>query len=79
MGMEYFPDSLKVQLLLIDKYFAIGTVDPKGLSVHLHGCTTLGVQSSHNLLKMELLSIVQCTVYADVSVVLWNSTFLHFM
>ena len=28
---------------------------------------------------MELLAIVQCTVYADVGVVLWNSTFLHFI
>ena len=44
MGMGYFPDSLKVQPLLLDKYLALGTVDPKDLSVDLHGCTTLGVQ-----------------------------------
>ena len=78
MGKEYFPDSLKVQLLLIDKYLAIGTVGPKGHGIELHGCTTLGVQTC-NLLKMELLAIVQCTVNADVGVVLWNSTFLHFI
>ena len=45
MEMEYFPDSLKVQPLLTDKYLALGTVDPKGLGVDLHGSTTLGVQS----------------------------------
>ena len=28
--MEYFPDSVKVQLLLIYKPLAIGTVGPKG-------------------------------------------------
>ena len=28
---------------------------------------------------MQLLATVQCTVYADVNVVLWNSTFLHFI
>ena len=44
MGMGYFPDSLKVQPLLIDKCLALGTVDPKDLSVDLHGCTTLGAQ-----------------------------------
>ena len=49
------------------------------LGVDLHGCTTLGVQSFHDLLKMQLLATVQCTVYADVDVVLWNSTFLHFI
>ena len=38
-----------------------------------------GVQSCHDLLKLELLAIVQCTVNADVGVVLWNSTFLHFI
>ena len=43
--------------------------------VDLHGCTILGVQSCHDLLKMQLLATVQCTVYADVDVVLWNSTF----
>ena len=43
------------------------------------GCTTLGVQSFHDLLKMQLLATVQCTVYADVDVILWNSTFLHFI
>ena len=79
MGMEYFPDNLKVQPLLIDKYFAIGTVGPKGLGVDLHSCTTLGVQSCHDLLKLELLAIAQCTVNADVGVVLWNSTFLPFI
>ena len=79
MGMEYFPDNLKVQPLLIDKYFAIGTVGPKGLGVDLHSCTTLQVQSCHDLLKLELLAIVQSTVNADVGVVLWNSTFLHFI
>ena len=47
--------------------------------VNLHGCTILGVQSYHDLLKMQLLATVQCTVYADVNVVLWNSTFLHFI
>ena len=47
--------------------------------VDLHGCTILGVQSYHDLLKMQLLATVQCTVYADVDVVLWNSTFLHFI
>ena len=57
MGMEYFPDNLKVQPLLIDKYIAIGTVGPKGLGVDLHSCTTLGVQSCHDLLKLELLAI----------------------
>jgi len=77
MGKEYFPDSLKVQLLLIDKYLAIGTVGPKGHGIELHGCTTLGAQTC-NLLKMELLAIVQCTAYADVGVALWNSTFLQF-
>ena len=35
--------------------------------------------SSHDLLKMQLLTTVQCTVYADVGVLLWNSTFLHFI
>ena len=79
MGMEYFPDNLKVQPLLIDKYVAIGTVGPKGLGVDLHSCTTLGVQSCHDLLKLELLAIAQCTVNADVGVVLWNNTFLHFI
>ena len=49
----------------------------QGLRVDL-GCTPLGVQSCHDLLKMQLLETVQCTVYADVDVVLWNSTFLHF-
>ena len=39
------------------------------------GCTNLGVQSCHDLLKIQLLATVQCTVYADVDVVLWNSTF----
>ena len=47
--------------------------------VDMHGCTILGVQSSRDLLKMQLLATVQCTVYADVDVVLWNSTFLHFI
>ena len=75
--MEYFPDNLKVQPLFIDKYITIGTVGPKGLGVDLHSYTTLGVQSCHDLLKLELLAIVQCTVNADVGVVLWNSTFLH--
>ena len=28
---------------------------------------------------MQLIATVQCTVYADVNVVLWNSTFLHFI
>ena len=79
MGMEYFPDNLKVQPLLIDKYFAIGTVGPKGLGVDLHSCTTLGLQSSHDLLKLELLAGVQCTVSADVGVVLWNNTFPPFI
>ena len=77
--MEYFPDNLKVQPLLIDKYVAIGTVGPKVLGVDLHSCTALGVQSCHDLLKLELLAIAQCTVNADVGVVLWNSTFLHFI
>ena len=54
-------------------------MDPKGLGVNLRDCTTLGVHSSHDLLKIELLATVQCTVYADVDVVLWNSTFLHFI
>ena len=43
--------------------------------VDMHGCTILGVQSCRDLLKMQLLATVQCTVYADVDVVLWNSTF----
>ena len=43
--MEYFPDNIKVQPLLIHKYFAIGTVGPKVLGVDLHSCTTLA--SSH--------------------------------
>jgi len=77
--MEYSLDNLKVQPLLIDKYVAIGTVGPKGLGVDLHSCTTLRVQSCHDLLKLELLAIVQCTVNADVGVVLWNSTFLPFI
>ena len=77
--MEYFSDNLKVQALLIDKYLAIGTVGPKVLDVDLHSCTTLGVQSWHDLLKLELLAIVQCIVNADVGVVPWNSTFLHFI
>ena len=79
MGMEYFPDNLKVQPLLIDKYIAIGTVGPKGLGVDLHSSTILWVQSCHGLLKLELLATVQCTVSADAGVVLWNSTFLHFI
>ena len=37
------------------------------------GCTNFGVQSCHYLLKMQLLATVQCTVYEDVDVVLWNS------
>ena len=37
------------------------------------------LESSHDLLKMQLLTTVQCTVYADVGVVLWNGTFLHFI
>ena len=49
--MEYSPDNLKVQFLLFDKYVAIGTVGPKGLCVDLRSCTTLGVQSCHDLLK----------------------------
>ena len=77
--MEYFPKSLKAPLLLIDKYLAIGTVGPKGHGVELHGCTTLGFQSFHDLLKMQLLATVQCSIYADVGVALWNSTFLHFI
>ena len=52
---------------------------PKVLGVDLHSCTTLGIQSCHDLLKMQLLATVQCTVYADIYVVLWNSTFLHFI
>ena len=55
--MEYFPDNLKVQPLLIDKYLAIGTVGPKGLGADLHSCTTLGFQSCHDLLKLERLAI----------------------
>ena len=43
--MEYFPDNLKVQPLLIDKYFVIETVGPKILGVDFHSCATLG--SSH--------------------------------
>ena len=43
------------------------------------GCTALGVQSCRDLLKMQLLATVQCIIYADVNVVLWNSTFLHFI
>ena len=43
------------------------------------GCTNFGVQSCHYLLKMQLLATVQCTVYEDVDVVLWNSIFLHFI
>ena len=76
--MEYFPDNLKVQPLLIDKYLAIGTVGPKGLGADL-GCTDLGVPSCHDLLKVQILATVQCTAYVDVDVVLWNSTFLHFI
>ena len=72
--MGYFPDSIKVQPSLTDKCLALETVDPKRLGVDLHGCTTLG--SSHDLLKMQLLTTVQCTVYAYV---LWKSTFLHFI
>ena len=34
---------------------------------------------SHDQWKLELLTTVQCTVYADVGVLLWNSTFLHFI
>ena len=33
----------------------------------------------YDLLKMQLLVTVQCTVYADINMVLWNSTFLHFI
>ena len=55
--MEYFPENLKVQPYLIDKYVAIGTVGPKGPGVDLHSCTTLGVQSCHDLLKLEPLAI----------------------
>ena len=77
MGIEYFPDNLKVQPLNIDNYLAIGTVGPK-VRVDLHSCTTLGVQSCHGLLKLEFLAIVQCTMNADVGVVLWNSSFLPF-
>ena len=77
--MEDFPDNFKVHPLLIAKYIAIGTVGPKGLGVDLHSCTALGVQSCHDLLKLELLAIAQCTVNADVGVVLWNSTFLPFI
>ena len=58
--MEYFPENLKVQPYLIDKYVAIGTVGPKGLGVDLHSCTTLGVQLCHDPLKLELLAVVQC-------------------
>ena len=39
------------------------------------GCKNLTVQSCQDLLKMQLLLTVQCTVYADVDVVLWISTF----
>ena len=35
--------------------------------------------SSHDLLKMQVLEAIQCTVYTDTGVVLWNSTFLHFI
>ena len=35
--------------------------------------------SSHDLLKMQALTAIQCTVYTDIGVVLWNSTFLHFI
>ena len=52
---------------------------PKGLGVDLHSCTTLGVQSCHDLLKLELLAIVECTVNADVGVILGNSTLLGFI
>ena len=44
MGMGYFPDTLKVQSLLIDKYLGLGIVYPMVLGVDLNGCTTLGVQ-----------------------------------
>ena len=77
--MEYFPDNLKFQPLLIDKYIAIGTVGPKGLGVDLHSSTILWVQSCHGLLKLEFLAIVQCTVSVDVGVVLLNSPFLPFI
>ena len=50
---------------------------PKGHGIELHGCTTLGAQTC-DLLKMELLAIVQCTAYADVGMVLCNNTFLKF-
>jgi len=43
--MEYFPDNLKVQPLLNDKYLVIGTVGPKVLGVDFHSCVTL--ESSH--------------------------------
>ena len=76
--MEYFPDNLKVQPLNIDKYLAIGTLRTMVLGVDLQSCTTLGAQTC-NLLKMELLAIVQCTVNADVGVILGNSTFLGFI
>ena len=56
--MKYFPDNVKVLHILIDKYIAIGNLGPKGLGVDLHSCTTLGVQSCHDLLKLELLAIV---------------------
>ena len=35
--------------------------------------------SSQDLLIMQLLTSVQCTVYVDVGVVLCNGTFLHFI
>ena len=31
------------------------------------------LESSHDLLKMQLLTTVHCTVYADVGVFLWNT------
>lgn len=42
-GNVIIPDTLEVQLSLIDEYRAMGNMGPKGLGVGLQGCTTLGV------------------------------------
>ena len=77
MGMGYFPDNLKVQPLLMNKYLALGTMDPKGLGVGLHGFTTLGVQSwpieNAAPYNSSLHSLCRCRCFPV------EYTFIHFI
>ena len=73
--MSPFPDSLKLQLSLIDEYLAMGLWS---LSILGWVCRIAQLWvKSHTMTymkKMALLGFLQCTICATVSVVWWKST-----